>query len=211
MIHHYIDIIIRYIEEGSAYLGDYLILVVFVAALLESTPIIGTLTPGTLFLLLFGYAAFINETNLGIIVLVAAIGGVLGDLIGYAIGKYAGAWMIRNKKILKEVHIEQGRSFFSRHGGKSIFIGRFVGPIRPIVPLVAGSIHMNIRRFLFWNILSAFLWATIYLVGGYFFGSYARAIESYVSEASIIIVGILAIFGYFIYRHKKRAKKVICE
>ncbi len=206
MIHHYIDIVIRYIEEGSAYLGDYLVLVVFLAALLESTPIIGTLTPGTLFLLLFGYAAFVNGTNLGLIILVAALGGVLGDLIGYAIGKYAGAWMIRNKKILKEVHIEQGRSFFSQHGGKSIFIGRFVGPIRPIVPLVAGSIHMNIRRFLFWNILSAFLWATIYLVAGYFFGSYARTIESYVSEASIIVVAVLAIVGLFIYRKHKKQK-----
>ena len=208
MIHHYIDIIIRYIEESSIYLGDYLILIVFIAALLESTPIIGTLTPGTLFLLLFGYATFINGTNLGVIILVAALGGVLGDLIGYAIGKYAGAWMIRNKKILKEVHIEQGRSFFSRHGGKSIFVGRFVGPIRPIVPLVAGSIHMNIKRFLFWNILSAFLWASIYLVGGYFFGSYARVIESYISEASIVVAVVLAISGYFVYRHNKRAKQV---
>ena len=82
MIHHYVDTVIRYIEEGSAYLGDYLILVVFLAALIESTPIIGTLTPGTLFLLLFGYAAFVNGTNLGLIILVAAIGGVVGDLIG---------------------------------------------------------------------------------------------------------------------------------
>lgn len=208
MIHHYIDIAMRYIEDGSMYLGDYLVPVVFLAALLESTPIIGTLTPGTLFLLLFGYAAFINGTNLGVIILVAAIGGVLGDLIGYAIGRYGGAWLIRHKKILKEVHIEQGRGFFSKHGGKSIFVGRFVGPIRPIVPLVAGSIRMSIKRFLFWNILSACLWATIYLVAGYFFGSYARTIESYVSEASIVVAVILAICGFFVYRHKKRQAKL---
>lgn len=207
MIQHYIDIALRYAESGSVALTDYLLIIVFLAALLESTPVIGTLTPGTLFFLFFGYSAFVNDSNLAMIIAVATVGAVVGDVIGYVLGKYASGWMIRNKKILKEVHIEQGRSFFSRHGGKSILIGRFVGPIRPIVPLIAGSIHMAPKRFLFWNILGAFLWSALYISIGYFFGTYAREIEKYVSEASVITVIILAIIGYLVYRKNKYAQR----
>ncbi len=207
MIHHYIDNALRYAEFGSAALTDYLLIIVFLAALLESTPVIGTLTPGTLFFLFFGYSAFVNDSNLSMIIAVATLGAVVGDIIGYLLGKYASGWMIRNKKILKQAHIEQGRNFFSKHGGKSILIGRFVGPIRPIVPLIAGSIHMTPKKFLFWNILGAVLWSALYISIGYFFGTYAREIERYVSEASLLVVVILAIVAYLVYRKNTYAQQ----
>ncbi|MEN9604478.1 MAG: hypothetical protein RJB39_163 [Candidatus Parcubacteria bacterium] len=203
MFHHYIDAALNYAQSGSTALTDYLYIIVFLAALIESTPVLGTLTPGTLFFLFFGYSASITGTNLAMIILIAGIGAAVGDIGGYVLGKYGSGWMIRNKKILKEVHIEQGRRFFSRHGGKSILLGRFVGPIRPIVPLIAGSIRMNFQTFLFWNIVGAFAWAALYMVLGYFFGTYAREIEKYVSEASIIMVIVLAIIGYSMYRRYK--------
>lgn len=208
MFAHYIDIALNYARSGSVALTEYLYIVVFLAALLESTPIVGTFTPGTLFFIFFGYAAFINDTNIGLLILIGGIGAFLGDLIGYFLGKYAGGWMVRNKKLLKQVHIDQGRGFFSKHGGKSILIGRFVGPIRPIVPLVAGSIHMSMRKFIFWNIIGAFLWATLYIVVGYFFGAYAETIEQYVSRASVVAVIVLAIAGYFMYRKHKKKKQI---
>lgn len=204
MIHNYIDTLLNYAQSGSVALTEYLYIIVFLAALLESTPILGTFTPGTLFFLFFGYTASVNDTNLGIIILIASIGAVLGDILGYVLGKYGSDWMIRNKKILKQVHIEQGRKFFSRHGGKSILLGRFVGPIRPIVPLIAGSIRMNVQRFLFWNILGACAWAALYMTLGYFFGAHARTIEMYVSDSGFVLLCILAIVGYFMYRRYKK-------
>jgi membrane protein DedA with SNARE-associated domain len=205
MLHHYIDLALTYAQSGSVALTDYLYLIVFIAALCESTPILGTLTPGTLFLLFFGYAAYVNGINIAVLILIGSIGAVVGDVIGYMLGKYAGGWMVRNKKILKEVHIEQGRGFFSRHGGKSIMIGRFVGPIRPIVPLIAGSIHMRFSKFLFWNILGAFIWASLYMLLGYFFGQYARKIEHITSGLSLILTVALIVVAYIVYkRYKKR-------
>lgn len=207
MFHHYIDVALNYAQSGSAALTDYIYIVVFLAALLESTPVIGTFTPGTLFFLFFGYSASVSGVSLPMIILVASIGAVVGDVLGFLLGKYGSSWMIRNKRLLKEVHIEQGRGFFSRHGGKSILLGRFVGPIRPIVPLIAGSIGMNFQRFLFWNITGAFLWAALYMTLGYFFGQHARIIERYVTDGGFIILGILAIAGYIVYRkHKKKNK-----
>lgn len=208
MFHHFVDAALNYAQSGSAALTEYLYIVVFLAALLESTPVIGTFTPGTLFFLFFGYSVSISGMNLGVIILIATIGAALGDIGGYILGKYGSGWMIRNKKLLKEVHIEQGRGFFSRHGGKSILFGRFVGPIRPIVPLIAGSIGMNFQRFLFWNILGAFLWSALYMTLGFFFGSHARTIERYVSDGSLIIVGVLVIVGYIVYRKYKKNTKL---
>lgn len=200
MISHYIDIILTYAESGSALMTDYMYIVVFIATFLESTPVIGTFTPGTLFLLFFGYAVSVQDINLPLIVLTAMLGSIIGDMFGYLIGRYAGGFLIRHKKILKVGHIEQGRAFFSKHGGKSILIGRFIGPIRPIVPLIAGSIHMGISKFLFWNILGGFLWSTLYLSLGFFFGAYAREIEKVVSRTGLIIclIGVIIASWYYI-------------
>ncbi|MES2623258.1 MAG: DedA family protein [Patescibacteria group bacterium] len=210
MFHHLVDTMLNFADSGSSLISTFLFPIVFIAALSESTPILGTFTPGTLFLLFFGYAASLHSVNLPLLVLVATLGAIMGDILGYLLGKYAGDWLVRNKKILKQVHIEQGRGFFSKHGGKSILIGRFVGPIRPIVPLIAGSIGMSFRKFIFWNVLGAFLWAALYITLGFFFGAYAREIERVVSDASwvLLIVAILAGgFYYYKYRKNKHAKR----
>lgn len=207
MFSHFFNIILNYAESGSTVLIQYLYPIVFLSALSESTPVLGTLTPGTLFLLFFGYTASINQINLALVVLVATIGAIIGDVIGYLLGRYATGWMLKHKRILKEAHIEQGRAFFSKHGGKSILVGRFVGPIRPIVPLIAGSIGMSMRKFLFWNMLGAFLWASLYITLGFFFGAYARDIERVVSDTSWVITIVIFIgAGMYYWKYKKNKK-----
>ncbi len=210
MISHYIDTLLVYAESGSSIVVQYIFIIAFLATILESTPVLGTFTPGTLFLLFFGYIASMQDVNLALVVLVATLGSITGDVIGYLLGRYAGGWMVKHKKILKIGHIEQGRAFFSKHGGKSILIGRFVGPIRPMVPLIAGSVHMRFSTFIFWNILGGFLWSTLYLTLGYFFGAYAREIEHVVSRTGLIILGVGVMIGVWYYvKYKKR--KDLCE
>lgn len=181
-------------------------LIVFLAAMLESTPVIGTFTPGTLFLLFFGYTASVQDVNLGLVILSATIGSITGDMLGYLLGRYASGWLVKHKKLLKAGHIEQGRAFFSNHGGKSILIGRFVGPIRPIVPLIAGSIHMRPSKFLFWNILGGFLWSTVYVTLGFFFGAYAHQIEKIVSRTGLAILAVLMLAGAYMYMKNRKVK-----
>jgi undecaprenyl-diphosphatase len=125
------------------------------------------------------------------------------------VGKYAGGWMVEHKKILKAGHIEQGRRFFTQHGGKSILIGRFVGLVRPMVPLIAGSMHMRIQTFIFWNILGAFLWSALYLTLGFFFGAYAHQIHRVIYHAGFAIAGILVSSAilYYIYICSKKETK----
>jgi len=208
MISHYTNLLLTYAESGSSLVADHLHVIAFFAALLESTPVVGTFTPGTLFLLFFGYVSSVQHINVATVVLFAMLGSIAGDILGYTLGRYAGSWLIKHKKILKIGHIEQGRAFFSKHGGKSILAGRFIGPIRPIVPLIAGSIHMNFSRFLYWNILGGFLWSTLYVTLGFFFGAYAREIERVVSRTGLIILGVGAMIGVWYYMKNKKQKEL---
>lgn len=183
-------------------------LIILVAAIIESTPVIGTFTPGTLFLVFFGFLISISSLSLPLCILVATIGAVAGDCGGYLLGRYGSRFFKEHKGLLRLSHIEMGRAFFSRHGGKSIFIGRFVGVIRPIVPLVAGAIRMSMRRFLPLNIMSALLWAGLLISSGYVVGSQWRIVERWLSGVSISIGAVIAVIAFFyIKRHRRDHRK----
>ncbi len=210
MISAYIDIIIAYLNTHSVFLIDFLPILVFLSALLESSPGLGTITPGTLFLLFFGFLSANLNMNVSIMILSATLGSVTGDILGYFLGKYGTYFLLKHKKILKHSHIEEGHRFFSNHGFKSIFIGRFIGPIRPIIPLIAGSIKMRISKFLFYDIASAFAWSFLYIIVGYYFGNHFREIEKFVSSVSILTTLIIVIFValyYFKFKNNKNDKK----
>lgn len=207
MISQYIDIFINYLALHSDFLVIYFPILVFLAALIESIPGLGTITPGTLFFLFFGFSAYNLNLSLSLMIFAATIGAILGDIISYMLGKYGSVFLLKHKKILKLSHIEDGRRFFINHGVKSIFIGRFIGPIRSVLPLIAGSLSVNFSKFMFYNILSAFLWVLVYIVIGYYFGSYFRQIESFVSNTSIILTLLILAAGvYYYFRYKRKIK-----
>jgi len=140
-------------------------------AFLESLAIAGIVIPGVL--LLFGVSAVAGSGTLGVwpTLLSALIGAVLGDCISFFLGKFAkqhirDMWPFRNYP----QWLDNGEIFFNRHGGKSIFIGRFIGPIRPVLPLVAGMLDMPSLRFVSINFVSALGWAPLYILPGYLFG-----------------------------------------
>ncbi len=187
--------------------GHWVYGIVFLSAIIESTPVIGTFTPGTLFLLFFGYLAGQGYGDLGLYILFITLGAITGDIIAYLLGKYGKRFFKEHNKILKLGHLEKGREFFSKHGGKSVFFGRFVGVVRPMVPLIAGSVGMSWRKFLTWNILSAVLWGSLYTMLGYFFGVNFRYIDDIVSNIGLFLTICLAV-GALIYWKRERIKKV---
>ncbi len=212
MVSQYIDIIIAYLSAHSDFFSIYFPIFVFLAALIESTPFLGTLTPGTLLLLFFGFSAYTLNINLSLMVLAATIGSIMGDMLGYYLGKHGSSFLLKHKKILKLSHIEDGRKFFSNHGVKSIFIGRFVGPIRPILPLIAGSISMKFSKFMYYNIAASFLWSLCYMTIGFFFGSHFREIEGYITKTGFIITLIVVlIIGVYYFKFRKNKHNKIHE
>ena len=150
----------------------WLIAALFLTALIESLAVAGIIVPGVA--LLFAFAALAGKSGLPLsdALLWAGLGAVAGDAISFAIGRlFKGrldtVWPFSRYPGL----IARGESFFRAHGGKSVVIGRFVGPIRPVIPLIAGALTMSWQRFLTFNLLSATGWALVYILPGFFVGS----------------------------------------
>jgi undecaprenyl-diphosphatase len=144
----------------------------FITAFLESLALAGILIPGVA--ILFAIAALAGQTGMPLAetLLWAGAGAVTGDGLSFALGRlFQGRldklWPLSRYPTV----ITKGEQFFRRHGGKSIVVGRFVGPIRPVIPLVAGALLMPWRRFLAFNLSSAVGWAPVYVLPGYLVGS----------------------------------------
>lgn len=170
-------------------LGYWMVLLISLA---ESLPFIGLIIPGTLLVGLFGFFAAQGYLDIEDLIWFAAIGAILGDSISYYLGTKGTKLFHQENKILKLSHLEKGERFFKKHGAKSIFLGRFVSPIRPIIPFVAGLSRMDKKVFLFWNILSGVFWAVSFLLLGYFFGGAVNAMEVWSGRVGIFIFGIIA-------------------
>lgn len=188
--------IIQYLRQHP-HVGQ---LFAFLVAFAESLPILGTIIPGTVTMtivgILIGSSALAGTTT----VLVTAFAALAGDTIGFLIGFYyndrlRNVWPFRRYP----KWLTLAEAFFLKHGGKSILIGRFVGPARSTVPLVAGLFKVSWSRFFLAAIPSALLWAIAYLLPGIVIGALAQEIPK--GEATRFMLIALAIIAaiWFIF------------
>jgi undecaprenyl-diphosphatase len=147
-------------------------MVVLVVSALESFLVVGLFVPGSV--VMFGIGAMIAAGHMELVPTLAwaTVGAVLGDGTSYLIGRYYHQRLRVMWPFRKYPHmIARGVDFFHKHGGKSIILARFVGPVRPLVPAVAGMLDMPASRFFVVNILSALVWAPAYILPGMLFGA----------------------------------------
>jgi undecaprenyl-diphosphatase len=170
-------------------LGYWIILFISLA---ESLPLLGLIIPGSIIVGLFGFFSAQGYLDIGDLIWFSAIGAILGDGVSYYLGTKGVKFFLQENKILKLSHLEKGEDFFKKHGNKSIFLGRFTGPLRPIVPFIAGLSRMDKKAFWFWNIISGILWAISFLFLGYFFGDTVNTIEILSNRAGVFVFSIVA-------------------
>jgi len=177
-------------------------LLIFLAAFLESIAFVGIALPGTVLIVLAGFLITKGYFDIGDAIWAASIGAILGDSLSYYLGSHAKKFFKKDSKIFHSKYLQQGEVFFHKHGGKSIFIGRFVGVIRPIIPFVAGLFKMRRSQFLLWNILSGIAWATSFLFLGYLFGQAWQAALLWSSRLGIAL--LLFLFALLLFSLLKR-------
>ncbi|GLQ32461.1 bifunctional DedA family/phosphatase PAP2 family protein [Litoribrevibacter albus] len=154
---------------------EWFLLGVFLTAFSESLAIIGLIMPGAFLMFALMVMAGNQDFSLQAVLIWSFFGAVLGDAVSFYFGRtfkdrIPSFWPFnRNPQWL-----QQGQSFFDQHGGKSIFVGRFVGPVRPIIPMIAGMLAMPSGKFLAVNIISAVGWAICYVIPGYIIGAAMR-------------------------------------
>jgi undecaprenyl-diphosphatase len=159
--------LLGWIEHNPAYAGW----VVFAVSLAESLAIVGVLVPGVV--VLFGAGTLIGAGILDFWSMCAwaMAGAIIGDGLSFWLGHHFEYLTARWRWFrLHPDHLQRGIEFFRRYGDLSIALGRFFGPIRAVVPLVAGLMRMPPRRFFIANVLSAMIWAPAYLLPGMLLG-----------------------------------------
>lgn len=144
---------------------------IWLGAFIESFAFIGILTPGTLILPALGFIAGTLNQPLWIVFLACYLGAVIGDTTSYFLGRHFKD-PILNIPQLQQYHplILQAEKYFQRFGFLSLAIGRFIGPLRPILPFFAGSLKMPFHFFFILNLLTAIFWTFFYCMLGYIVG-----------------------------------------
>jgi membrane protein DedA with SNARE-associated domain len=207
MINDLINHILPSIEHVSA--GGYWI--AFFAALLETTFGIGLILPGSTIILFLGALSARGYLDIGDLIWFSVLGAIIGDNVNYYLGrKYGTKWLEKGFWFLKSNHIKKARNFMDTHGAKSVFLGRFIPSVKEVVPFIAGSLKMNKRTFMLWNVLGAAGWGFEWVLAGYIFAQSLNLAELWLSRAGlffaflIILIGILYFFKWLIIRKGKQ-------
>ncbi|MFN3234408.1 MAG: bifunctional DedA family/phosphatase PAP2 family protein [Gammaproteobacteria bacterium] len=154
-------------------------IVTFVIAAAESVAVIGTIIPGSVMMTAIGILIGASILPIGATMCYAIAGAVAGDGMSYYLGYFFKDHIRQVWPFKKRQHLlDKGIGFFKHHGGKSVFIGRFIGPIRALVPLVAGILRMHKSQFFFANLTSAILWAPLYMLPGMVLGAASLAMPA---------------------------------
>jgi membrane protein DedA with SNARE-associated domain len=174
---------------------SWAIVVMFITAFGESFAFLSLLFPGTTLLIAAGTLMKSGTLPILPVMVGAILGAVLGDSVSYWIGRRFGGGIARFWPFSRNPELlPSGIQFFERHGGKSVFIGRFFGPIRAVIPLAAGIMRMPRGRFWIANIVSALVWAPMLLLVGDAVGEAGdRLIGS--ANTVILVFGGLTVIG----------------
>jgi membrane-associated protein len=171
---------------------------VFAVVFAESGMLVGFFLPGDSLLFTAGFLASgpssVDEAlhlPLGWLLIGAFVAAVVGDQVGYVIGRRAGPAIFNrpDSRFFKQENVDKAHSFFERYGAKTIVLARFVPVVRTFVPVVAGVSSMRYRTFVTFNVVGAFLWAIGVTLLGYFLGQ-VDFIENNLELAILTVVAI---------------------
>ena len=187
---HHLNVFLAFVVQhaGLAY-GT-----VFLVALCESLALVGLVVPGTVIMFAIGAIVATGSLDLKPVLVTAAAGAVVGDGISYWLGRRYREELLRRWPFSRYPGmLKNGEAFFQRHGGKSVLFGRFVGPVRPVIPLVAGMMGLRPSHFVIVNIVSAVGWAPAYILPGVFFGTSLAVAGAVSTRLAVLLFLVLAI------------------
>lgn len=168
----------------------------------------GIPVPGETVLIAASFFAGFGHLNIFAIALVGFIGAVLGDNIGFAIGRYGGHSLVEKYGryvLLTPPRIAKAKAFFARNGGKVIIVARFISGLRQANGIIAGLTEMRWQTFLFFNVIGAALWVSFWSAVGYYGGSHIDTFLRYQLYATLtVFICIIAFIAYkTLYKRKE--------
>jgi len=157
------------------------------------------------------YAGGTHRLSIALIVGAAAVGAIIGDNVGFWIGREFGyRFLLRYGRYVRITtpRIKLGQYLFLRHGGKVVFFGRFIAVLRALAALLAGANRMTWPRFLVFNAAGGIIWASVYGLGSYYLGQQLHHVLGPVGIGLLAVAAVLVVGGFvFLRRHEKRLEE----
>jgi len=194
---------IEFIQDLLAWIAanpEWAYLLIFFVAMFESLALVGMLVPGAVLLVGAGPPIAAGVLSFWPVILWAIFGAIVGDGVSYWLGHHY-------RERLKEMwpfsrypdSMARGERFFAQYGGKSVAFGRFVGPVRAVIPVVAGMMGMEPKRFYAANILSAIAWAPAYIVPGIVLGASLELAAEATARLGILALALILVIWLVVW------------
>jgi membrane-associated protein len=155
--------------------------------------------------------------NVTLLAVLVAVAGIIGNMVGYWFGAKSGYYLYKKEDSFwwKKKYLIQSKDFFERYGGKAIIFARFLPVVRTFAPIVAGIVTMDKKKFMFYNIVSSFLWSFILIFAGhYLYGMFLKEFDidlKHHIEKIVIFIILISTFPVFLKMIKKHPKEETLE
>ncbi|MFZ5880211.1 MAG: DedA family protein [Chloroflexota bacterium] len=203
-----IDLFLHLDEHLSNIISQYGVwtyALLFLVIFMETGFVVTPFLPGDSLLFAAGTFAALDALNIWVLLILLIIAAIGGDTVNYWIGHALGE-RAYNIKWIKKEYLDKTHAFFEKHGGKTIFLARFVPIVRTFAPFVAGIGRMPYGFFIRWNFIGGITWVVVFTLAGYFFGNipFVRANFEFVIIA-IILISVMPM-GYEWLKARREAK-----
>jgi membrane protein DedA with SNARE-associated domain len=172
----------------------------------EAALLVGFFIPGETAVVVGGALAGLHQVNLGLMMAVAVLCAVLGDTVGYEVGKRAGPWLLEHRPMKGNAGVARTLALLERYGGPAVFLGRFLAFARAVIPGLAGFSGLRYRTFLVYNAAGALLWGVGYTLLGYVVGvSFGKVLTQVGLWSAVGVAGVAvaAVAVVVFLRHRR--------
>lgn len=200
------DLLQSLLEDVANTLGEWTYLLVGVFAFAETGAFVGLVVPGETAMIIGGAVAGQGAIDVYILIAIAWFAAWAGDSVSYLIGRRLGrGFVLRHgpRFGIDRERFEQIEDYFSRHGGKTIFIGRFIGVVRALAPFIAGSSGMRYGAFVPYSILGTGIWSSSNILIGYVFSRSISTAAEYAERGALLLAALIVVTvgSVLLYRH----------
>jgi membrane protein DedA with SNARE-associated domain len=181
---------------------------VFCLVFAEDALFIGFVIPGETAAVLGGVVASRGEVQLGVMMAVVVVAAIIGDSVGYEVGKHLGTRIMKTKALRRHSEkLENAQDFLRRKGGSAVFLGRFTAFFRAVMPALAGTSRMPYGRFLVWNAMGGVVWGTGFVLLGFLAGNSYEAVSQAVGRDLAVVIAAVVLAGLVVWHVRSRRRQ----